>query len=434
MNEIISRILNEHNELLSLPQTLAEVLRIVKDEHSSAQDLADVLLKDPALTAKILRIVNSPFYGVRREISSMQHAVVTLGTRQVTAVALSASIYNLASRWDSSVDRVRFWRHSLEVAIASRLIAERCGYQHTEEAFISGLLHDIGTLILEKSFPKDFARIRKEVERGESLIDLEEETWGTNHARVGQFLLEQWNIPSVISTAVGHHHDLFVAGTDNPEMVLSQVVCLGNLMSQFTVSETRRMTLLFEAENREIISENLKLSSEKMSEVQQMLFSKMLEESAYLEIEIGSFDELLGEANRLLLQQYLTVEGLLRENRKLQQQITRDQMKRVAMDSLRNVALTLNQHINNATATILGRAQLVEMAIKKGEIPDNQDKLATSMRVISNGVETIGSVMKDLTNMAYLEASEYPDQSGGVDIEKRIRQQLERIEIGEPVA
>jgi signal transduction histidine kinase len=159
----------------------------------------------------------------------------------------------------------------------------------------------------------------------------------------------------------------------------------------------------------------------------------MLEEAAYLEMEIGSLDELLGEANRLLLQQYLTVEGLLRENRKLQQQITRDQMKRVAMDSLRNVAMTLNQHINNATATILGRAQLVELAIKRGQITDSENKLSQSMRVISNGVETIGAVMKDLTNLAYLEASQYSDPSPGVDIEARIRRQLEQIEVGEPV-
>ena len=431
MNDIINKILQDHKELLSLPQTLAEVLRVVKDETSSAQELADVLIRDPALTAKLLRIVNSPFYGLRREVNSMHQAVVTLGTRQVTAITLSSSVYNMTDRWHSAVDRIRFWRHSLEVAIASRLLAEKTGYNHIEEAFIAGLLHDIGILILEKSFPQDFARIRKEVLNGESLIDMEEDAWGTNHARVGQFLLDQWNIPEAISSAVGHHHDLYVEGATDADIRLPQVVCLANLLSQFSAAEQRRPRLSYEVENREIITGNLGLTPTEITMIQKELFARMLEESQYLEIEIGSAHELLSEANRLLLDQYLAVEGLLRENRKLQQQITRDQMKRVAMDSLRNVALTLNQHISNATATILGRAQIVESAIKKGQIPDVEKTLVKSMRVISNGVETIGEVMKDLTNLAYFEPSDYEGRTHEINIEQKIRQQLERIEVND---
>jgi hypothetical protein len=106
-------------------------------------------------------------------------------------------------------------------------------------------------------------------------------------------------------------------------------------------------------------------------------------------------------------------------------------MKRVAMDSLRNVALTLNQHISNATATILGRAQVVESAIKKGQIPDVEKTLVKSMQVISNGVETIGEVMKDLTNLAYFEPSDYEGRTHEINIEQKIRQQLERIEVND---
>src|SRR3989304_8564441 len=186
--EIFYKILNGHKELSSLPQVLMEVIRVSREQDSSANDIAAIIMKDPALTAKILRVVNSPFYGQIRKITTVNQSVVTRGMRTVTAVALSATIYDKMNKVDSSIDRKRFWRHSLEVAIASRMIADAVKYEPAEEAFVAGLLHEIGTLVLESSYPADFRRVWKLIEMGESQTAVEERTWGTNHARVGQFL------------------------------------------------------------------------------------------------------------------------------------------------------------------------------------------------------------------------------------------------------
>ena len=86
------------------------------------------MIKDPALTARLLRVVNSPFYGANREIRTVSQAVMTIGRRAVTALALSTSVYDLTDKWSSVIDRSRFWRHSLEVAIGSRMIAELTGF------------------------------------------------------------------------------------------------------------------------------------------------------------------------------------------------------------------------------------------------------------------------------------------------------------------
>jgi HD-like signal output (HDOD) protein len=94
--------------------------------------LAEVLSRDPALTAKVLRIVNSPYYGAGREITTMPQAVMTLGMRAVSALALSTSIYDLSGKWQVTIDRQRFWRHSLEVAMAARMIARESGYAYPE--------------------------------------------------------------------------------------------------------------------------------------------------------------------------------------------------------------------------------------------------------------------------------------------------------------
>ena len=116
--DVLRTIVADRGELLALPQTLAEVLRLVRDEGSTADDLAAAITRDPALTAKVLRIVNSAFYDMGRRIGSMTQAVMTLGMRQITELALSTSVYRLFEGWGSSFDKLRFWRHSLEVAIA----------------------------------------------------------------------------------------------------------------------------------------------------------------------------------------------------------------------------------------------------------------------------------------------------------------------------
>jgi HD-like signal output (HDOD) protein len=144
--DIFAKILSDHKELTSLPQTLAEVLRVTREEDSSTQELAKVLMRDPAMTAKVLRIANSPYYGAGRSISTVTQAVVTLGMRTVTALTLSSSVYKLVGDWKTAIDRTRFWRHSLEVAIGSRMIYEALGKKQSEEAFVAGLLHDIGIL------------------------------------------------------------------------------------------------------------------------------------------------------------------------------------------------------------------------------------------------------------------------------------------------
>ena len=186
-------------------------------------------------------------------------------------------------------------------------------------------------------------------------------------------------------------------------------------------------------ENRDTVRTNLGLSDEVLGKIRCEVFDKVVEEATYLEMDIGSPEQLLREANQLLLQRYLTVESLLRENRKLQQQITRDRMKSVAMNSLRDVAVTLNQHINNATAAILDRAHVVTSAIESSQLPDPEAKLASSMQAISEGVEAIGSVLKDLTNLAYFDGSSYSEKTGNLDLEARIKERLGNIEMADSV-
>ncbi len=424
--DIFYKILNDHKELSSLPQVMAEVLKISSDPDSSANDLAVVIMKDPTLTAKILRVVNSPFYGRVQKITTVNQAVVTLGQRTVTAVALSTSVYNAVNKVESTVDRKRFWRHSLEVAIGARMIAEALEYVPSEEAFVAGLIHEIGTLILEASFPNEFKRVWKLIEMGESQSVVEDRAWGTNHARVGQFLLDQWGVPKTLGEAVGNHHVVYSHGDKAPENQLAQIVNLANQLSKFRVynmppPESRQL------ENKDIIASNLGLTAAALAKIDENLISEVIKESSYLEIEIGSLEEILSEANHLLYKQFLTVENLLRENRIMQQQIARDQMKKAALESLKAIAATFSHYINNATATILGRAQLVELGISRGDVTDPKGIAALSSRTIVEAVETISSILEELKKMTTFETTLYHDDTYIIDVETKIRKQLDDL-------
>ena len=432
-DDVFQQILRDHKELSSLPQTLSEVLRVVGDETSSAQDLADVLIRDPAMTAKVLRAVNSPFYGARNEITTMSQGVMTLGTRAVAALALSTSIYDMTGRWESTVDRKRFWRHSLEVALAARSVAEQIKYPYPEEAFVCGLLHDIGILVLEKSFGEKFSRIWRQVEAGETIQDLEEGIWGTNHARVGQFLLEQWGLPTVICEAVGQHHNDLLLQSVEPEFRPAQIVALGDQLSSFTIARARP-ELAIEVENKEALIRVLELDPKALQQIEQTLLTRVADEARFLEIDIGSPDEILIEANRMIYEHYLAVEKLLRENRSMQREIAQTQMEKASLDALKTITATFNHYINNASATILGRAQLVELKLERGEISDPTDEVAAAIRVIIEGVNTICSVIKELKELSEFKTAVYHNDTYIIDIENRLRKRLEELRANTPAA
>ncbi len=432
--EVFDKILSDHRELTSLPQVLNEVLKVSGDPRSSASDLARVIVKDPPLTARLLRVVNSPFFAPGREITTVQDAVVTLGTRSVTALALSASIYDTLNKVNSPINRKRFWRHSLEVAIASRMIAQKIGYKPTEEAFVTGLLHDIGTLVLEASFPDEFRRIWKLVEAGENQIAAEQRTWSTDHARTGQFLLDQWGLPRRVGEAVKRHHETYQpAGEEpgapgpSPEAQLGLIVNLANQISRFRTYNTPPPEAK-SLENRDLVASALGLSQADINHLAESLVSEVVQESGYLEIDIGNMEEILHEANRILVRQYLASEDLLRENRTIKQQLGRDQVKKAALESLKTLAATFGYYLGSVADTIREKAVAIEASTARGDVVDRSGAAALAVHRILNAVEAMESILAELKNLTTFESTVFQDSDRLAEIEQTLKSRLENIE------
>ena len=430
--DLLRKIINDNRELSALPQTLVEVLRVARDEKSSADQIARVLLRDQAMTANVLRIVNSPFYGVGRNIGTVSQAVMTIGVWQVTALALSTSVYHLTTNWRSSLDRVRFWRHSLEVAIASRMIAERIGYAKAEDAFVAGMLHDIGILILENSFPEQFERVWSLAPESSNVIALEEEVFGTNHARVGQFLLQHWFLPQHICEAVGKHHSSVAADSRQPGSTVSQIVRLAHILSKFVLVHNDCFGPDWTV-TREVLRANLGLSEKDVLEIEGELLNRTVEEAAFLDIDIGSAEDISREANELLFNQYVTVGNLLKEIGKMKQQIATSQNERASWQSLQASTLLLAKHLKHAAQVVKQQTQELGEALKGGDIQDPNGTAARSINVIESRFGTVESIADGLTGLGTFDSLSESEAEWAAELEEKIGRQQELLKESVPL-
>jgi putative nucleotidyltransferase with HDIG domain len=195
--------------LPTLPTVITQMIGLIDNPKTSASDVARLISTDQALTAKILKLANSSFYGFPREISTVSHSVVVLGFETVKSLGLSVSVLErfAAGGTGTSFDRQKFWEHSIACGVAARLLAAKLRYRVQGEAFAAGILHDIGKLILSQYFTEEFEEILR-LTRDEDIYigKAEEMVLGVTHTEIGLWLAEKWNLPDQLVDAIAHHH------------------------------------------------------------------------------------------------------------------------------------------------------------------------------------------------------------------------------------
>lgn len=204
----INKIKNLKN-LPTLPQILIKLIEACNNEETTPKELSEIISKDPSLSAKIMRLVNSSYLGLNTRIKSIEQAVVYLGSDAIRNMAISASVVQVFShmKGGSLFSLSSFWNHSLMCASIARRIAKESSYEYPEEAFLSGLLHDIGKLVLQVNFKEDYAEILKDCEQNPDLLIGAEMRLGITHCEVGACLIRQWKFNSLMADAVLYHHE-----------------------------------------------------------------------------------------------------------------------------------------------------------------------------------------------------------------------------------
>lgn len=200
------------DELPTLPAVIPRLLALMDDPKCTVGDLTDGISHDAALTAKILKVANSAYYGFPQEISTLERAVALLGFNMVKSLAISVGVMrNMANgkRDSTGFSWEGLWVHSLAVGTGMKMLAERAGNRgDAEYLFIVGLLHDIGKVVLDQFFQRDFARTLEKARNTENglLYRHEREIIGLDHGEVGGILLERWKFPERIQRPVTLHH------------------------------------------------------------------------------------------------------------------------------------------------------------------------------------------------------------------------------------
>lgn len=198
------------DDIPPLPAVAARVMGMADDDRTSALDLAQVLSTDQALTAKLIRISNSAYYGFARRVSTVREAVLVLGFKQVRQVAVGASIMNTfkGPKRDDVFDLDLFWGHSCAVAVTAETLAKKTRMAKPEDAFTAGVLHDIGRLVLRQALPAEFREAVLKARSGQmSLHAAEVRFTGFAHDEVGRALGERWKFPGHLIDCVGGHHN-----------------------------------------------------------------------------------------------------------------------------------------------------------------------------------------------------------------------------------
>jgi len=407
-------------QLATLPEVLSQILKIADDPESPLDDLAKVILKDISLTARILSVANSSRHGRDSEVSSIRDAIMVLGSRTVKAIALSVSVVNVINRLDTQVNLQTYWKHSLEVAMISELIASRVGLKEKEEAYIAGIFHDIGILSLDACFPREYARVWKDAQKGGSILDLEESIFGTNHCRVGSYLLSKWNLPEIFSHAISRHHDAFKSEEPVNDQIIPQIINLAEGLAKYRLDINSPLEDI-ELANRKVVMKNLGLDNADLSEIEAEIIPKFHDAASCLEIEVGSPMELLTEANSRLFEVYHEMQEMLdsfKKNANFKDHIEYDKL---AVEILHTVVATFSHYFNNACASMLGRAQLIEIALKKGELEDNRDILHNSLIAIHNGVNNITGTISELKQVKSFKTTLYHDKTLIIDLEDSLK-------------
>lgn len=237
----IEQVIERVGDLPAIPSMVAEVLRMTDDPLVDMADVTEVIERDPAMTAKILRVSNSPYYGMKQYVGTLKLALVILGVREVRNIVLGVAVFeSLRDGVHASLVPQAFWSHSFLVGGLSKHLAAALSLGMQGEAFICGLLHDIGKLVLLRQLKTPYARLLESTGgHSATLCHAELSQFGFTHADAAAALAERWNFPKTLADAIHFHHardGVHLAAAKDPRV--AAVVRLANSASHHDFSAT----------------------------------------------------------------------------------------------------------------------------------------------------------------------------------------------------
>jgi len=229
MNQELEQLIMNASDLPTIPVVATKVLQMIEDETTSAEDLSKVVSSDPAVAARVLKISNSSFYGCQRQVQTLPHAIMMLGYNTLRSVVIAAAVKQVYQPY--GLTEKMLWEHSFGAGLAARIIASSTRLANSEEAFLGGLFHDIGKIIMNFMDQKQFQAVMQKCYNDEVTFQQAEQLfYSYTHAEVGGMVIKKWNFPPMMMKAVLEHHTYNFGPDEDPYLVrLTAVVGLSNL-------------------------------------------------------------------------------------------------------------------------------------------------------------------------------------------------------------
>jgi two-component system cell cycle response regulator len=335
MNQaLLDRVLKSPR-LPSLPTIAIEVIELVQQQDVNIKQIANTIQHDPALCTKILKTVNSSFYGQASSVTTISHALVILGLNSVKTLALGFTLVgNLQDQANNCFDHMAFWKRSLYTATAARALAKRCGLVQQEEAFLGGLLQDLGMLALAQTLGTQYRTIIDEAgsNNHRRLVSIERRVLETDHATIGAALARQWRLPLVLTASVEFHEN--PEGAPEDLLPLVRCVSLGNLLADVVQSDEPGEAIeAYRARARDWFD----ISDEEADSLIKSIHRDTVEMKRLFDLPTGDLDhpdQILARANEALmqlnLQQAQQTNELQQRNQQLVEQALTDGLTGVA--------------------------------------------------------------------------------------------------------
>ena len=216
----LARLFERIGQLATLPAAAQRIMQLVSDQSANTTDLLAAVEGDPVLAAQVLRRVNSAFYGLRNRVDDLRSAISLLGFREIRNLALTVYMSRMFDSGNEyrGFSRQQLWQHSVGVAHASRLISLTCRRESPDEAYLAGLLHDIGLILLDQYMAKHLMQVVDLVIEGKPTCEAEREVLPFDHTLLGSYLAMQWSFPTSVIAATRYHHEPLTAPGDHRQM------------------------------------------------------------------------------------------------------------------------------------------------------------------------------------------------------------------------
>jgi HD-like signal output (HDOD) protein len=203
----IRKLIEQSPQISSLPTIFYQINEAVEDPECSFVEIGEIISGDPSLAARLLRIVNSSFFGFPSKIETISHAVTIVGMAQLHDLALATTVVNQFKGIQKNLMSMeKFWLHSVATGLAARIIAVYRREPNADRFYLMGMLHDLGRLVLFLNVPEQMQKVMNSYEEGGVLYEVENQTLGADHAGVVGMLLEMWKLPEMLQEAVAYHH------------------------------------------------------------------------------------------------------------------------------------------------------------------------------------------------------------------------------------